>query len=118
LPAIAGEITIVKEFGFMDIQTFREKLMLTVLSGLMLRHNEPGYSDGYAVEEAYRISKKWCDEFTAPTTGQGEAGRTARQHGHPAICAFYPSTLCHSQEFNAPKCRNPGSCPHKQQAGA
>jgi hypothetical protein len=45
----------------MKPQTFRENLMLTILEGLMLRHKEPGYSDAYAINEAHRLAKEWCN---------------------------------------------------------
>ena len=45
----------------MEPQTFRETLVLTILEGLMLRHKEPGYSDDFAIDEAFRLSEKWCN---------------------------------------------------------
>jgi hypothetical protein len=56
-----------------DVQTFREKLMLTILSGLMLRHKEPGYSDLCAIHEAHGLTETWCKEVAAQTAALAEA---------------------------------------------
>lgn len=72
----------------MEIQTFREKLMLTILSGLMLRHDQPGYSDMYAIHEAHGLAETWCKEVASQTSEPAESPATDRQQLKAEIAAI------------------------------
>ena len=80
LPAIAGEITIVKEFGFMTKEDIIFKLACAILPGLMSRYGEPGYSDLAAIGEAFNLSFRYFDSIKAPTSETAESPATDRQH--------------------------------------
>jgi hypothetical protein len=44
-----------------------ERLALSILPGLMLRHNQPGYDDKGAIGEAFRLAEGY---YTAPIAQQ------------------------------------------------
>lgn len=78
---------------------FKERLMLTILSGLMLRHAENGYSDEYAMEEAYRLAESWCSGSLPGIAGASEPKDTHISFRCP-VCGRYTSAILPEMKFD------------------
>jgi len=85
LHAIAGEITIVKEFGFMDQETMNFQLACALLPGLMARYKEPGYSDLSAISEAWSLSHQFMPPGKAPNSEITESPATTGNSVSPKL---------------------------------
>ena len=76
---MSSEITIVKEFGFMNNEEFTCKLAFAILPGLMSRYKEQGYSDLSAIGEAFNLSNWYFDSIKTPNSEITKSLATYRQ---------------------------------------